>query len=220
MNKFLYKFGDKNLTVSKIQNTNFIEIDGIRIKTTEIVLPQQTHSKEVYVAGEKDKGAGVNKEAIPTADALITDKKGVFVAVKTADCVPIIIFDEEQEVVAAVHSGREGTRKNIIGETLEILIHKFGCKPQNIKIKLGAGICGECQEVGKDVFDEFVDSTGVPQSYPYVDNYFVILQNIVDADIPEKNVEVIEICTLEDGNYFSFRRDGTTERQISLVGMI
>jgi YfiH family protein len=218
--KILYKFGDKNLTVSKIQNQDYIEIDGEKIKTCDIILPEQTHSKDVYIADEKDKGAGVCKDAIPSVDALITDKKKVFVAVKTADCVPIIIYDELREVVAAVHSGREGTRKNIVGETLKILMQNYKCKPENIIIKLGAGICGKCQEVGQDVFNEFTESTKIPQQFPFIDNYIVILQNIIDTGVLEENIEVSEICTLEDEQYYSFRRDGTKERQISLIGIL
>jgi len=220
LSKIFYWFGDKNLSLSSLKNNEKIQLGRFAIYTNRIILAEQTHSNLVRIVQKNNVGAGIDSKEIPFADALITDKNNIFLAVKSADCVPIFMFDQVKKIIAAVHSGREGTRKNIISNTLKSMIIDFHCQPKNIFVKLGPAICEQCYSVDEITFNNFVDSTEINQKFPFLDIKKVLLKQISEFDIPNKNIENIKICTFENENYYSYRKNGTSERQISLIGIL
>ena len=215
-----FHFGDKTLDLFSLKTRNKIQIRNIFIPTPKIILAEQTHSNFVHIVNKKDAGTGLLTEPIPNVDALMTNEKNIFLAIKTADCVPILIFDPVEEVVAAVHSGREGTRKKIISIVLNTFKDNFKSNPKNIYVKIGPSICKKCYKVDKDTFGNFVSSTGIKQYYPFLDLKKVLIKQILEEGIPEKNIENYNICTFENENYYSYRRNKTKKRQISLIGII
>lgn len=108
---------------------------------------RQIHSVDVVEANEPgDHGPG---------DALVTGAEGLWVAVKTADCVPILLADPEQRVVAAVHAGWRGSSEAIVIRTLEYMVSEFGTKPDSVVAAIGPSIGACCYEVGPEVLDRF-----------------------------------------------------------------
>jgi YfiH family protein len=108
---------------------------------------RQIHSVDVVEANEPgDHGPG---------DALVTGAAGLWVAVKTADCVPILLADPEQRVVAAVHAGWRGSAEAIVIRTLEYMVGEFGTKPDSLCAAIGPAIGVCCYEVGPEVLDRF-----------------------------------------------------------------
>lgn len=94
----------------------------------------------------------------PAGDALITDAVGVTVAVSVADCLPILIADPENRVVAAVHGGWRGLAGGIVGTALAALSEGFGSDPGRCVIAIGPGIGACCYEIGPEVAEAFVAS--------------------------------------------------------------
>jgi len=217
--KYFYHFGNKNLNLLSLKNNYQIKIKELTIPTSQIILAEQVHGNSVHIVKEADVGAGNSRDPIQNVDALITKEKNIFLAIKTADCVPILIFDSILEIIAAVHSGREGTRKNIIRETLKILIENFGSDPKNMMIKLGPSICEKYYEVDKNTFNTFVKSTGIEQQFPFLNIKKVLLHQLMKVGISKNNIENIDICTFENESFFSYRSDRMDGRQISLIGM-
>jgi len=215
-----HHFGNKDLSLSELKKNDQIKIDGFVIPASQIVLAEQIHGNSVQIVSQNDIGAGITQTPIPAVDALITNEKNIFLAIKTADCVPILMFDPIIKVIAVVHSGREGTRKNIVRETLKILMKNFKSNPENILVKLGPSICEKCYEVDQNTFVNFVNSTGIEQQFSFLNIKKVLLHQLKEAGISLKNIENIDICTFEDENYFSYRRDEMKGRQISLIGML
>jgi len=86
-------------------------------------------------------------------DAIITDIVNLPLAVKTADCVPILLCDAVTGAIAAIHSGWKGTALNIAPKTITKLCEIYGSEPQNISAFIGPAICGKCYEVGEEVID-------------------------------------------------------------------
>lgn len=109
---------------------------------------RQIHSDVVHVF-----------EAAPVApcrgDAAITNCLGVLLAVQTADCVPILLADPKNRVVAAVHAGWRGTLQRIITKTIGKMQMQFATKPGNVLAAVGPSIGGCCYEVGTEVASEF-----------------------------------------------------------------
>ncbi|MBZ5645838.1 MAG: peptidoglycan editing factor PgeF [Acidobacteriia bacterium] len=90
-----------------------------------------------------------------TGDALVTDVPGSVLAVKTADCVPVLLVDAKKRAVAAIHAGWRGLVKRIVEKTVGVLRREYGSKPRDIRAAIGPGIAACCYSVGDEVRDAF-----------------------------------------------------------------
>lgn len=202
-------------------------LDGITIPASRLVIADQTHSRQVHICREADCGAGLGtKPQIPVVDGLITNIPGQFLLIRTADCTPVILADKEKMVVSALHSGREGTRKNIVEEAVSIMNTHYQCQPKDIVAYIGAGISASHYQVSQGIYDEFVASV-TQQGFAHqqdnqrrLDIRHIIFQQLIKAGIPFRNIENIHDCTYENPDYHSYRREGTHNRQINIVGIL
>ncbi|MDY0152510.1 MAG: polyphenol oxidase family protein [Candidatus Cloacimonas sp.] len=202
-------------------------LEGRNIPVSRLVIAEQTHSDLVHLCNETDCGSGLGtKPQIPIADGFISNILNQFLLIRTADCTPVILMDHKQMVVSALHSGREGTRKNISGKAVALMQKHYGCKPEDIVAYIGAGICHANYEVSEVVFNEYNSSMLQMGLYPatsphrYIDIRLGIFQQLIQAGVTYKNIENIHDCTYESTNYHSFRREGSHNRQINLVGIV
>lgn len=201
-------------------------IEGVSIPVNRLVVAEQTHSKLVHQCTAADCGAGLGDHPqIAVADGFITDIPNQFLLIRTADCTPVLIYDPSGKAVAALHSGREGTRKNIAGQAVKQLVESYSCKPQDLLAVIGAGICAEHYEVSPQIYDDFITSLaqmGIEAQSPryrHLDIQGSIYRQLIHAGLLPGNIHKHEICTFEREDYFSFRRDGTHNRQINLIGI-
>ena len=88
-------------------------------------------------------------------DALVTDKRNIPIAVLTADCAPILIYDDSKQMIAAIHAGWKGSYKNIIKKVVKFMIKK-GCSPKNITAAIGPCISSNNYEVREDFVKKFI----------------------------------------------------------------
>jgi YfiH family protein len=115
---------------------------------SRLVFLRQIHSDVVQIA-DRDCGC------VGEGDALATDRPGLLLAVKTADCLPILLADEKRRVVAAIHAGWRGTARGIARRTVETLRRNFSCRPEDLWVAIGPGISRCCYEVGPEVAEKF-----------------------------------------------------------------
>jgi len=151
----------------------------------------------------------------PTADALVTGIPGVTLAVMVADCIPLLLTS--REAVAAVHVGRRGLVNGIAVTTLE-LMREMGA--QDICATIGPAICGSCYEVSSQLHDEVIAQFPLASAKTISGTPSLDLPKALMAVLQGAGVEVItnqEICTVENQDLFSYRRDGVTGRQAGLV---
>lgn len=121
-----------------------VGVEGI--EGSSIFIPRQTHSLNVCWA----EGPG----ECPNTDAVITAKRGLCVAVKTADCIPVLLYDERQQLVAAVHAGWRGT----VGRIVERTIIEMKSRGEDLHAIIGPGISLEAFEVGDEVYEQFLEA--------------------------------------------------------------
>ncbi len=178
-----------------------------------IVLQGQTHSDNVTIV---ETGCFLENN-----DALITDKKNLALAVSLADCTPILIYDREKKVIAAVHSGWRGTEKKILLKTLQKLKEVFNSKPENLITYIGPSICQEHYEVGEEVAGKF-DLKYVKNSDGkyYLDVALCNYDMLTDFGVPEKNIDYSNLCTFEENYLHSYRRDGNKSGRMLAVIMM
>ena len=121
-----------------------------------MVLSQQTHTTNVRVVTEKDKGKGIVKPLDYTdVDGMVTNIHGICLVTFYADCVPLYFVDPVQKAIGLSHSGWRGTVGKIGKETIRKMEEQYGSDPKDILAAVGPSICKDCYEVSEDVILEF-----------------------------------------------------------------
>lgn len=129
---------------------------SIGVKCENMVLSQQTHTTNVRVVTEKDKGKGVVTPLDYTdLDGMVTNIPGICLVTFYADCVPLYFVDPVQKAIGLSHSGWRGTVGKIGKETIRKMEEQYGSDPKDILAAVGPSICMDCYEVSEDVILEF-----------------------------------------------------------------
>lgn len=136
---------------------NFRRIGAaIGVKCEDMVLAKQTHTTNIRVVTEEDRGKGVLKERDYTdVDGLVINIPGICLVTSYADCVPLFFVDPVRRVIGLSHSGWRGTVGKIGKRTVETMREVYGCRPEDILAAVGPSVCVDCYEVSKDVADRF-----------------------------------------------------------------
>lgn len=137
-------------------------------------------------------------------DALLEKTPGAVVAVKTADCIPILLADERHRAVAAVHAGWRGTAAEIAAHAVEAMRDSFGTAPADLYAAIGPGIEPCCYEVGPEVAARF----GI-EGRAHLDLPSINRSQLAEIGIPKERIYVSGLCTMcRAEELHSFRRDG------------
>ncbi len=176
---------------------------------------QQVHGRRVIIATKER--LRNNKEIIK-ADGLITDESYVPLVIRTADCVPIFIFDTQKEVAGLLHAGWQSLRKGIISSALTTMRRKWITDYKKIKIIFGPCIRSCCFEVDDKVQKYFPNVIKRRNKKVYVDLVKEAKNQFFSFNVNKKNIFDCRICTCCDKRFFSFRRQGDfSGRMLSLV---
>ena len=153
---------------------------------------------------------------IPEADALLTYTPNVAVLVRVADCVPIVLATEERDTVGVVHAGRRGLVAGVVSTAAQILQDRGRGA---VTAWVGPHICGRCYELDADTAAEVAEAVPPAASTTWSGTPAADLGAGVTAQLQKLGVTVHHLggCTLEDDQFFSFRRNGTSQRQGALV---
>ncbi len=150
-------------------------------------------------------------------DALVTDQPGVTVAVRTADCVPVLVHDPQRRVVAAIHAGWRGAVAGIVTKTITLMVARFGSDVTDLRVSIGpsAGPC--CYEVDRPVLEQLpgalTDWRRVVHDHrgdkARLDLKQLIRRQVERLGIDASNVSAVNLCTIcHDDLFYSYRREG------------
>ena len=204
--------------------------DGVEAFSTErdavlpyyVVQPHQVHGCEIREVLRAD----TTRDELEGVDALVTNVPGVAISVRTADCIPVLLYDPVHKAVAAVHAGWRGTVQHISLKVIDRMRELYGTQASNLLAVIGPGIGPDSFQVGQEVADAFA-AAGFPMAEilkdcgpkaPTADNPMAgglhidlwranewLLQK---AGVSE--IQVAGICTYKNNDrYFSARREGT-----------
>ena len=200
-------------------------------------MPRQVHGTDIVVVEENtpfdESSALQNVEA----DAVITQAKGRWIGVRTADCVPVLLYDPETQTVAAVHAGWRGTVKHIVKKTIEQMQTMLGVQPEHLLAMVGPSISPESFEVGEEVAEAFVaagraecvlrqtlSAQGrlVPWAKPHVDLWQSNAMDLLEAGVELDHIDCTPLCTYQNESVlFSARRQGIeTGRIVSAICLL
>ncbi|MFF5019193.1 peptidoglycan editing factor PgeF [Streptomyces sp. NPDC001165] len=180
----------------------------------QVVWMNQVHGADVAVVD-----APWGERPVPEVDAIVTVRRGLALAVLTADCVPVLLADPVAGVVAAAHAGRPGMVKGIVSAAVRAMA-ELGAEPGRIVARTGPAVCGRCYEVPEQMRAEVaaVEPTAHAETSwgtPAVDVSAGVHAQLDRLGVCDRAHS--PVCTLESGDHFSYRRDRTTGRLAGYV---
>lgn len=197
-----------------------------------VIQGHQVHGDRIAVIDKP----GLTRADLEGYDSFICKLPGVAIGVRTADCVPILLYDPVQRVVAAIHSGWKGTVLKIAQKTIGLMKCDFGCLPENLRAIIGPAIGPNSFQVGPEVVVKFRDAgfpmpqvwsdrgpgDGSPMSGGHHIDLFRANEWILEQrGVPADNIQISGIDTYTDLSFFSARREGTAcGRNINAIRLI
>ncbi|MGP3631844.1 peptidoglycan editing factor PgeF [Streptomyces sp. 24-1644] len=188
---------------------------SLGLDPARVVWMNQVHGRDVAVVD----GPWGDAPEIPAVDAVVTARRGLALAVLTADCTPVLLADPVAGVVAAAHAGRPGLVAGVVPAAVEAMI-ALGAEPSRISAHTGPAVCGRCYEVPAPMRAEVAEA--VPASWsetswgtPAVDVTAGVHAQLDGLGVGDRHRS--PFCTLESGDHFSYRRDRTTGRLAGYV---
>lgn len=178
---------------------------------------RQVHEAGVITVKE---ALSQNAETIPEADGVVTNCRGISLAVRTADCVPVFLYDPVRQSCGLIHAGWKSARQKILFQALKAMCQSYGTIPADLRVVFGPAIHSCCYQVGQEFCEIFPEQMVPRQGSWFLDLQEVNRRQLTDMGVREERIFDFGRCTCCDHRFFSFRRDGDRAgRQLSLIRM-
>lgn len=198
------------------------------IPEVNLIVPHQTHETNVLeiTPAFLQLPAEERQLRMEGIDAVYTLSKGICVCVSTADCIPVLLYQEQTGLVAAIHAGWRGTCARIVEKTLQHLKQAHGIDPAGMKAVIGPGISQDAFEIGDEVYEAFrkegFDMTRIARRYPaqvgekwHIDLWECNRLQLLAEGVRPENILLSGICTYGNPDeFFSARRLGIKSGRI------
>ena len=194
-----FSVGDDSETVKENRKIFF---DNLGIEVNRTAFQKQVHGDSIKVI---NKGGNHGE-----SDALITTEKNLGLAITSADCCAIFVYDFRQQIVAAVHSGWRGTAKRILFKTLEKLKNDFDCNPGDLFCYLSPSISQQNYEVGNEVAHQFSGKyIAKKDDKIYLDLKTANYDMLIEQGVKLNQIQISQLCSYGYASLLhSYRRDG------------
>lgn len=179
-----FVYGKKSVVLKN--RAKFARAVGIDPK--RLISVRQEHGKKIITITP---GSSIKRTEKIVADGLITNQKNVALLIKTADCLPILLFGPINKTIGLIHAGRKGISLGIHLEAISNMRDSLGCNPEELLVGIGPAICSRCYH-GK------------------IDLLSVVLKDFCRAGIKKENIEVAGVCTFENQDFYSHQRSKIT----------
>ena len=210
----------------------------LHITDEQLVYPHQTHQTEVRAITPSfyELSNDERNSFLEGVDAVMTDLPGVCIGVSTADCIPVLLYDEAHHAMAAVHAGWRGTVARIVEKTVRKMEESYHTHPQQLRAVIGPGISLRNFEVGDEVYNAFREADfpmdKIAQHYPvsasiedrktsgdlmrwHLDLPECNRLQLIDCGLEKEQIQLSGICTYDRcDEYFSARRLGINSGRI------
>lgn len=216
--------------VTKVNENKAILANYLQLEKHMLIMPHQTH---------EDKILNINKEFLALSpdlqtsklygiDALITAIPKVCIGVTTADCVPIVLYDKVEHIAGVAHAGWKGTVQRIVSKTVEQMGTYYGTKAEDLIALIGPSISQKAFEVGEEVEDQFLNAGFDLQTISirnrntnklHIDLKLTNQMLLESLGVNKQNIYISPICTVEDTDFYSARRQGFNSGR-ALTGII
>ena len=220
--QIIFTNAEKNRSFNRNTEEGINELNSLKkeFNANDIIYLKQIHSDKILMHGSNN-----NSIKDEEGDAIITNEKNVIIGIFTADCVPIILIDEENGVIAAIHSGWRGTFESITLKTIEKMKNEFNTNGMNVKAYIGPHIRRCCYEVSEDLKLNFMKKKEtIKKSELFNEKNLNLEACIVDdlkrAGVQDYNINSLNLCTYcsDDIKLHSYRKSqGSYGRMFSFI---
>ncbi|HQB12626.1 MAG TPA: polyphenol oxidase family protein [Candidatus Omnitrophota bacterium] len=193
-------------------------LTGLSLKMDDLVMVEQVHGREIFVAEAPTRG-----RMEVEADGLVTDRVGLVLGIRTADCVPIFFSSERTRSIGMVHGGRKGIRAGIISQVIQVMRNRYRADPSELIVAIGPCIRQCCYEVGEETLDGFSGFYhSVDRGKAYLDLVGKVGAELVGSGVAPNRIYDCEICTAcRNDSFYSYRRErGTSERILNVISLV
>lgn len=190
---------------------------------SHLVIPHQTHGTTVLTVDKTflSLDEEQRQQRLEGIDAVITNVPQICIGVSTADCIPIIIYDDVHHAAAAIHAGWRGTVARIVKKAVAALQAAYGSQPTELQAWIGPGISLKNFEVGQEVYDQFAEAgfqmECIAMKYEkwHIDLPMCNRMQLEEAGVPLQSIRQMAVCTYDQtDDYFSARRLGINSGRI------
>jgi len=212
--------GDKTTAVN---NNRKLIIRKMGMKP--LIFLNQVHGDNIKVLKKDDPEFSIHFEPgkeTYTADAIISDMKGVCLVIQVADCQAVMLYDPKTQVIGNIHSGWRGSLKNIIGNSVAEMVDSFGCRPEDILAGISPSLGPCCAE-----FVNYRDE--IPQHFwkykikdaDHFDFWKISVDQLLEKGLKKEHIENMNLCTrCHTNDFYSYRAEKTTGRFACVISMV
>lgn len=221
-----------------IAHNRQILADKLGLPAQNIIMPHQTHGISTRIIAKEFMTLpdNIRRMLLEGVDAVMTDLAGVCIGVSTADCIPVLLYDEAHHAVCAIHAGWRGTVARIVLKAITDMRAAYHTDPTQLKALIGPGISERNFEVGDEVYDAFAEAmfdmdavahrevkrneeaTDPKDKFSMKWHINLPLCNrmlLEQAGVPKENIQDTAVCTFDNiDDYFSARRLGINSGRI------
>ena len=204
--------------------------DAVGFDPHKLVSVPQIHSTDIIEASTELGGEGIFRNSGLCGDGYVISGAGIFAAVKTADCVPILMYDPQKKIAAAVHAGWRGTFGRIAEKGVRKML-ALGAEATDIMAAIGPAVNGECYEVGQDVYLAAAECFSSVPGVVFTPGresgkYYCDLKNanrliLLECGVRAENIDVCTVCThCRTDMFYSHRASGGKRgTMMSVIGI-
>ena len=195
--------------------------DALHLSPERLFMPHQTHGAQIRILDEDFLNRSEEEQVreLEGIDALVTDVREVCVAITTADCVPVLIYAPDKQVIAAVHAGWRGIVQAITCRTISCMKQTYGCDVTRMQALVGPSISRDAFEVGNEVVDRFrqshswtdkeiesLFSVNPRTGKVHIDLWRAVELQLCQEGLTDGNIHLSGICTYQQvEDFFSAR---------------
>lgn len=193
------------------------------IDAAELVCAKQVHGKNVEYAGRDLAGRGAldYESALAGTDGLITDKKNLPLAVFTADCLSVFVYDPRTPALGLLHAGWRSSESDIAGECVRLMQEKFASLPEELLVGFGPAMRACCYEVAGDFRSNYPSCLLERGGRRYLDIAMINRMQLMERGVRAENIFDRSLCTYcSKGKFFSFRREAQSSGRMLSVMML
>lgn len=202
--------------------------DQLGFDPRKTAMVMQMHTDLVKQVTDSDTFLYLTYDQLPVYDAMITDCKGIVLATKHADCVPVYMIDEKNKAIGLAHSGWKGTLNEIAVKTAVSMKKAYKTELSDLICVIGPSICADCYEIQEDVYqlfkencfykDEYIKKAG---SSWRLDLKGMIRESLINAGVSSRRIEIVDLCTgCNPRMLYSHRKSkGNCGRSLAVLGI-
>lgn len=198
-------------------------LSGLGIDHLSLVCAKQAHGDCVRYVNAADEGSGAlaDDNSIPNTDGFITDVRKLPLAVFTADCLSVFLYDPVRPAIGLIHAGWRSSKENILRKAVDLMVAKFNTKVSELIAGFGPSIGDCCYEVSAEFKGYFPTEITEKSGRLFLDLRLVNKRQLTASGLKEENISDNKFCThCESDNFFSFRREGRDTGRLLSVMML